>query len=56
LSPRALLGFALAEVTRLMRAIYDARLSSDGLSGVTSTSVVEIQGVSRCKLIRPRAV
>lgn len=35
LSPRALLGFALAEVTRLMRAIYDARLSSDGLSGAS---------------------
>ncbi len=35
LSPQALLGFALADATRLLRAIYDARLSSKGLSGAS---------------------
>jgi DNA-binding MarR family transcriptional regulator len=35
LSPQALLGFALADVTRLLRAIYDARLSAKGLSGAS---------------------
>lgn len=35
LSPRALLGFALADVTRLLRTVYDARLSGKGLSGAS---------------------
>ncbi len=35
LSPQALLGFALADVTRLLRTIYDARLSGKGLSGAS---------------------
>lgn len=35
LSSRALLGFALADVTRLLRTIYDARLSGRGLSGAS---------------------
>ncbi|WP_167755786.1 MarR family winged helix-turn-helix transcriptional regulator [Vitreimonas flagellata] len=35
LSPQALLGFALADVTRLLRTIYDARLSAKGLSGAS---------------------
>jgi len=35
LSPRAVLGFALADVTRMLRTVYDARLSGRGLSGAT---------------------
>lgn len=61
LSPRALLGFALADVTRLLRSIYDARLSAEGLSGaswrvlaylyredgLTQTKLAEMLEVSR---------
>ncbi len=35
LSPRAVLGFAMADVTRLLRAVYDVRLSGRGLTGAT---------------------
>lgn len=61
LSPQALLGFALADVTRLLRTIYDARLSGKGLSGaswrvlaylyredgLTQTKLAELLEVSR---------
>ncbi len=61
LSPRALLGFALADVTRLLRITYDTRLSADGLSGaswrvlaylyrqdgLTQTQLAELLEVSR---------
>jgi MarR family transcriptional regulator for hemolysin len=35
LSPRAQLGFGLADVTRLLRTLYDERLSEEGLSGAS---------------------
>jgi len=61
LSPRALLGFALADVTRLLRTVYDLRLSGKGLSGaswrvlaylyredgLTQTKLAELLEVSR---------
>lgn len=35
LSPRAQLGFGLADVTRALRMLYDERLSEEGMSGAS---------------------
>ena len=53
LSPRALLGFALADVTRLLRSIYDVRLSAEGLSGASWRVLAYLyrdDGLSQAKL------